>query len=152
MPTRVGIRAYKFEVTIQRCVRYKRVVLRTLNAYPMKHVDVLLPSQHFGASKKVAPEYRLMIAVLEDAITCVTKYRSATDTRGRRLFDEEQQWLFSEETHWPYAFACICDVLDLDADAVRRHLGLVAAPQLVVAAREADGHAPVVAQCAASGE
>lgn len=97
----------------------------------MKHVDVVLPSQHFAAPKKVAPEYRLMIAVLENAITCVTKYRSATDTRGRRLFDEEQQWLFSEDTHWPYAFVCICDVLDLDVDTVRRRLGLIAAAQPV---------------------
>jgi hypothetical protein len=92
----------------------------------MKHVDIILPSQHFGAPKKLAPEYRLMIAVLEDALKCVTKYRSATDTRGRRLFEEEKQWLVSEETESPYAFACICDVLDLDADTVRRRLGLIA--------------------------
>jgi hypothetical protein len=93
----------------------------------MKHVDVILPSQHLAAPKKVAPEYRLMIAVLENAIKCVTKYRSATDTRGRRLFDEEQRWLWSEDTHSPYAFVCICDVLDLDVDTVRRRLGSIAA-------------------------
>jgi hypothetical protein len=63
-----------------------------------------------------------MIAVLEDAIKCVTKYRCATDGLGRRLFDEEQQWLFSEETRWPFSFECICDVLDLDANAVRQGL------------------------------
>jgi hypothetical protein len=97
----------------------------------MKHADVILPSQHLAAPKKVAPEYRLMIAVLENAITCITKYRSATDTRGRRLFDEEQRWLCSEDTHSPYAFVCICDVLDLDVDTVRRRLGLIAAAQPV---------------------
>lgn len=107
----------------------------------MKDVDVILPSQHLVAPKKVAPEYRLLIAVLEDAIKCVTKYRSATDTRGRRLFDEEQQWLFSEETHSPYAFASICDILDLDADTVRRRLGLIAAVRPVSAQHEV-AHTP----------
>jgi hypothetical protein len=92
----------------------------------MMQVDVILPSQHFGPSKKLAPERRLITAVLEDAINRATKYRFATDGPGRRLFDEEQQWLFSEETHWPYSFECICDVLDLDADAVRQ--GLRVAP------------------------
>jgi len=90
----------------------------------MEHVDLILPAQHFGPSKKAAPERRLMIAVLEDAINCVTRYRLATDGRARRLFNEEQQWLFSEETAWPYSFACICDVLDLDPDAVRQSLYL----------------------------
>lgn len=68
-------------------------------------------------------------ANLEDAITCVTKYRFATDDPGRRLFDEEHQWLFSEETHWPYSFACICDALDLNANAVRRSLRLASMRQ-----------------------
>jgi hypothetical protein len=86
----------------------------------MQHVNVIPP----GPSKTVAPERRLMIAVLEDAINCVTKYRFATDGRGRRLLDEEQQWLLSDETHWPYSFECICDVLDLDAHAVRQGLRL----------------------------
>jgi len=65
-----------------------------------------------------------MMAVLEDAIDCITKYRFATDREGRRIFDEEQRWLFSEDSHWLYSFGSMCDVLDLDAEAVRRSLGV----------------------------
>ena len=65
-----------------------------------------------------------MVAVLQDAIDCVVKHRHAKDYRGRRLFHEATQWLLAEETDWPYSFECICAVLDLDANAVRRALRL----------------------------
>ena len=69
-----------------------------------------------------------MIAVLDDAIHCVMKYRSATDGLGRQLFAEETEWLLSEDARWPYSFECICDVLNLDATAVRAELYLIANP------------------------
>jgi hypothetical protein len=90
----------------------------------MLQPNIILPSQHFGARRRLAPEHRLMIAVLQDAIDCVAKYRYAKDYRGRRLFREATQWLLAEETDWPYSFECICAVLDLDANAVRRALRL----------------------------
>ncbi len=94
-----------------------------MSPYLLKHVDIILPPQYFRASTKLAPELRLMMAVLEDAIDCITKYRSAADREGRRIFDEEQQWLYSEESQWLYSFGSMCDVLDLDAEAVRHSLG-----------------------------
>lgn len=94
--------------------------------------DIILPSQHFGARRKQAPEQRLMIAVLRDAIECVEKYRFATTTRGRRIFQAAQRWFLADEPEWPYSFQCICEVLDLDANAVRHRLGL------------AQGHHPVL--------
>jgi len=70
-----------------------------------------------------------MIAVLDDAIQCLQKYRFATNRRGRRLLREVTQWLLAEETDWPYSFPSICAVLDLDADAVRHRLRLAPEPQ-----------------------
>ena len=52
-----------------------------------------------------------MIAVLQDAIDCVVKYRHATDCHGRRLFREATQWVRAEESDWPYSFECICGCL-----------------------------------------
>ena len=86
--------------------------------------DVILPSQYRAPRRMHAPEQRLMIAVLQDAIDCVEKYRFTRDHRGRRLFDEAMQWLLAEEADWPYSFECICGVLELDADAVRYSLKL----------------------------
>jgi len=90
--------------------------------------DIVLPSQHFGPQRKQAPEHRLMIAVLHDALECVTKYRFSTHTRRRRLCREAQRWFLIDEAAWPYSFEGICGVLDLDANAVRRHLGVALQP------------------------
>lgn len=94
----------------------------------MLQPDSVLPSQYFGSSRKATPEQRLMIAVLQDAIDCVAKHRHATDYRGHRLFAETAQWILAEETDWPFSFASICAVLDIDADAVRGALRLTDGP------------------------
>jgi len=90
--------------------------------FGMAQPDIILPSQHFRPRNKQAPEHRLMIAVLRDALDCFEKHRFATNARCRRLFREAKQWLLSEETGWPYSFECICAVLDLDPNAVRQRL------------------------------
>jgi len=86
--------------------------------------DIVLPSQRFGPQRQQAPEQRLMMAVLQDALECVTKYRCATHTRSRRLFREAQRWFLIDESDWPYSFEGICGVLELDANAVRQRLGV----------------------------
>ena len=85
--------------------------------------DIILPSQYVGP-RRLTPEHGLMIAVLRDAIDCVAENRHAEDYPGRRLFDEATQWLLAEKADWPDSFECICGVLDLDANAVRRALRL----------------------------
>ncbi|HVO25547.1 MAG TPA: hypothetical protein VMW56_18155 [Candidatus Margulisiibacteriota bacterium] len=91
----------------------------------MMQLDIVLPLQHFGSRRQQAPEHRLMIAVLHDALDCIEKYRCATDTHGRRLFQEAKQWVLADETGWPYSFECICGALDLDSNAVRQRLRVV---------------------------
>jgi hypothetical protein len=88
----------------------------------LTQLDIILPSQHFGPRRQQAPEQRLMIAVLHDALDCLEKYRLATSRYGRRLFHEAKQWFLADEADWPYSFECICGVLDLDANAVRQRL------------------------------
>lgn len=89
--------------------------------------DILLPSQHLGAVRKLTPEQRLMAAVLDDALECLTKYRFAIDPPGRRLFEEARQWCLNQDgDNWACSFQRICSALDLDADAVRRKLSVEA--------------------------
>ena len=89
--------------------------------------DVVLPSQYFLTRRHQAPEKRLMIAVLHDALDCLYKYRFATDKHALRLFHETREWFLSEEADWPYAFESICSVLDLDSTAVRQRLAVESA-------------------------
>lgn len=86
----------------------------------------VLPSQYFPAAVNGEPEHRLIIAVLRNAVECLEKYRSATDRPGQQLFRDEQRWFLASAGDWPYSFEGICEVLDLDADAVREHLKLAA--------------------------
>jgi hypothetical protein len=103
----------------------------------MAQPDLLLASQHFGPRGKQSPEQKLMIAVLQDALDCLEKYRSATKSHECRLLHETRQWFLADEPAWPYSFECICLTLDLDASAVRRRLGVVPEPQPVAQMRAA---------------
>ena len=91
----------------------------------LMQLDIVLPSQHFGPRRMETPEHRLMIAVLEDALDCLT------GSHGHRLSDEAKQWFLADETQWPYSFECICGALDLDANAVRQRLRVAPEQQLV---------------------
>jgi len=91
----------------------------------MLQSDFNLPIQEIESHRKQVPEKHLMIAVLQDALECVVKYRHAHDLLGRRLFEDAESWLLAEDTGWPYSFECICAVLDLEPDAVRQRMRLV---------------------------
>jgi hypothetical protein len=80
----------------------------------------------YVAPPKVSdPERDLMMAVLEDAIECLSKSRFVKNGPRRRIFEQEKRWFLDEDTCWPYSFGCICETLDLDSNAVRESLGLV---------------------------
>ena len=90
----------------------------------------VLPWQDFGpVRRKTAPEERLMIAVLHDALECLEKHRFATAREGRRLFCQTKRWILADDMQWPYSFERICSALDLDPIAVRRRLALRAAAE-----------------------
>lgn len=63
----------------------------------------------------------LMIAVLEEAITSLSKGRSAgARNRVRRM--AAARWLRSDDKSHPFAFESICDALALDAGRIRRRV------------------------------
>ena len=87
--------------------------------------DVLLPSQFFASMRKRVPqepEYRLVVAVLEDAIDCFQKHLFSRDPKARQLFDDASEWIASDDRKWPYSFISICEILNLNPGYVRRGL------------------------------
>jgi hypothetical protein len=87
--------------------------------------DTLLPSQYFDrirGRKQLDGERRLMIAVLEDAVDVYRKQVGAHDPRGQSLFRDAEDWIEDRDKSWLFSFENICDVLDLEADYVRRGL------------------------------
>lgn len=85
----------------------------------------LLRREHASPHSDIPPERRLMVAMMRDAMRCIDKYRHARDSRGRRIFEQDAQWMLSNDRSWVHAFLRVCETLDLDAAAVRSSLGLI---------------------------
>jgi len=87
--------------------------------------DTLLPTQFFDRVRRRSEhdgERRLMIAILEDAVDVYRKQVGATDERGTHLFAEAEEWIEDPDRTWLFSFQNICDVLDIDAEYLRRGL------------------------------
>ena len=86
----------------------------------------LLAEQVWGEDAQVAmrwnSEYRLMLAVLQDAVLCWFRYCQPRSTQEKRMFQEIQSWFWDSDRDWLYAFESICEHLDLEASAIRRGL------------------------------
>jgi hypothetical protein len=59
------------------------------------------------------PEKRLILAVLEDAVSTFQQY-IALHKGTFREFRQVEIWLTSNDTKWAFSFVNICDALDLD--------------------------------------
>jgi hypothetical protein len=97
---------------------------------PLFEPETILPEQFLAATRSRAPGERLLlIALLQDAITCFQKYLFATRPRSRRLFREAERWILEtdppptdDSTHPYFTFEQTCCFLGLDADYVRDKL------------------------------
>jgi hypothetical protein len=88
--------------------------------------DVILPAQFytmFKCSQYKEPERRLMVAVLEDAVSCLSMNPRECNLRQRRQYEEAKQWVTTEEdSEWIFSFRNICEVLGMDPSYLRRGL------------------------------
>ena len=90
-------------------------------------VDLIVPSQFFDRIKvenSAQPEKRLMLAVMEDAISTFQKSVRGLTRRQRRLFRETEEWIGSADSRWPFSFENICETLQLNPGYIRRGLRL----------------------------
>jgi hypothetical protein len=98
-------------------------------------LETIVPSQFFATLPRQAPtklgEYRLLVAMLKDAIDCFQKHAHARNKWQQRLFAEAQAWITREdgetvshaEDYVPgFSFEYVCDVLGLDAADLRQRL------------------------------
>ncbi len=82
---------------------------------------VILPSQVCDRSACTrSPEIALVVAMIEDALQCILRNTGALHGRHRREFVDACNWVCSDRRDWPFAFANVCDMLGLDAAAVRQ--------------------------------
>ena len=88
--------------------------------------DAILPTQFyamFNRNPGREPERRLMLAILEDAISCMLKNPQGATPQQRKQYEEARNWVTTEEeSDWMFSFKNICEVLSLDPNYVRRGL------------------------------
>jgi hypothetical protein len=84
-------------------------------------------------------EHRLMVAILEDAVSILVKNLSGGIV-SRRDFREAGQWLASRDRSLPFGFESICDALGFDSSYIRRGIRAARARPTEAAARFAVGH------------
>ena len=96
--------------------------------------DTVLGAQFYATYKNSPckqPELRLMAAVLEDAISCLsTKARSATARQRKQLADARQWFAAEDDSEWIFSFKNICEALGIDPAYLRRGLIRWAATEL----------------------
>ncbi|MEA2627111.1 MAG: hypothetical protein QOD06_3156 [Candidatus Binatota bacterium] len=81
----------------------------------------ILPAQVARRSRHLASgSFRLMTAVLEDAVGCFC--HAVDGARRARDWEEAASWIYSEDRSWPFSFLQVCEALDLDATWVRKRI------------------------------
>ena len=81
------------------------------------------PDTGFDPPWRKAPEQKLMLAVLEDAITCFQVHFAARDKQKTRQFREAEEWILLQgKGDWFFSFDYICETLDLNPDYIRKGL------------------------------
>jgi hypothetical protein len=67
-------------------------------------------------------EERLMLAVLESAVEDFQKYVLARHARGKKMFQEAEEWLLDNDSEEAFSFKSICETLGLHPDHIRKGL------------------------------
>ena len=88
--------------------------------------DTILPTQFYSMfrnSQYREPERRLMVAILEDAVSCLSTDLHRCNLRQRKQHEEAKAWVTAEEeSEWIFSFKNICEVLGMDPSYLRRGL------------------------------
>jgi hypothetical protein len=67
-------------------------------------------------------EEKLLLAVLGDAIEHFQKYALSKDEKGRKLFQEAEEWFLEKDSDQLFSFEYICEILQLRPNYIRKGL------------------------------
>lgn len=89
-------------------------------------LDTILPDQYYATFKRGNygdPEKRLMEAILEDAVSCLSKNPRTSTRQQRRAHEDAVHWINVQgEDDWIFSFASVCESLGFDPNFMRRGL------------------------------
>lgn len=67
-------------------------------------------------------EYRLLWAILEDAIDCYLRYADLPSVTAQEQFREAEEWIEAKEEEWLCSFNSICRHFQIEPGYLRRGL------------------------------
>jgi hypothetical protein len=76
----------------------------------------------YGGRTQQEPERMLMLAVLEDAVTCIQKYASVSKGKEKRWFREAMEWILTTDYDWVFSFNNVCEAVGMSSSCLRRAL------------------------------
>lgn len=98
----------------------------TAELVPIGETDSLTPYEFYATFKRTTygdPERRLMAAVLEDAVTCLTFNQPRCSRRQQKDFTAARAWVNEPDgCDWVFSFVNICETLGLDPGYLRKGL------------------------------
>ena len=85
--------------------------------------DTLVPDRYYSALRKSHhgdPERRLIAAVLEDVVACLSIDPRYSTGRQRRDFHDARKWINAfDDSEWVFSFGNICETLGIDPSYLR---------------------------------
>jgi len=98
----------------------------SLDSTKLFEPDTLMSDQFYATQKKTHhsdPELRLMAAILEDAVSCLSKDPRTWARHHQKSAAEAEAWINTEgEEEWIFSFTSVCETLGLDPNYMRRGL------------------------------
>jgi hypothetical protein len=85
--------------------------------------DTILPTQFYAMFKNSQYREPERMAILEDAVSCLSTDLHRCNLRQRKQHEEAKAWVATdEESEWIFSFKNICEVLGMDPSYLRRGL------------------------------
>ena len=79
-------------------------------------------SDPLAARIQTSAEYRLLWAILQDAIYCYFRYADQSSAPAQHQFRKAAAWIESREEEWLCSFISICRAFQIEPDYLRRGL------------------------------
>lgn len=87
--------------------------------------DILIEPQFQSTYRRrfhLGPEHVLMLAVLQDAVTCYQEHALATCKRKQSMHRDAEEWILSGDQSYLFSFENVCEALGYDANYLRQGL------------------------------
>lgn len=103
----------------------ERLTAEAFDAVTLFDADGVDAAQYAETTQRktpLEPEKHLMLAVLEDALSCYRKYLFARTAKRQTEFREAEEWIFDNEDTRFVSFENVCGILGIEPSYLRRGL------------------------------